>query len=124
MEGVQYAQAHPVSESNQFDFLQDQAAIKFCEHKEELAVYSSQHNTALCNDCYFENQGNWGKTLTLKQASNENVLQLQKIYEACTNNLSKCSEMQHRILNQESLEEEITKKVDQQFNMLKGIIDE
>ena len=39
-------------------------------------------------------------------------------------NLSKCSEMQHRILNQESLEEEITKKVDQQFDMLKGIIDE
>lgn len=32
--------------------------------------------------------------------------------------------MQHRILNQESLEEEITKKVDQQFDMLKGIIDE
>lgn len=38
--------------------------------------------------------------------------------------MSKCSEMQHRILNQESLEEEITKKVDQQFDMLKGIIDE
>ena len=81
-------------------------------------------NTALCNDCYFENTAQWGKTLTLKQASNEHVQQLQKIYEACSNNLGKCSEMQHRILNQESLEEEITKKVDQQFDMLKGIIDE
>jgi len=32
--------------------------------------------------------------------------------------------MQDRILNQESLEDEITKKVDLQFDMLKGIIDE
>lgn len=42
----------------------------------------------------------------------------------CTNNLGKCSEMQQRILNQESLEDEINQKVDQQFNMLKKIIDE
>ena len=32
--------------------------------------------------------------------------------------------MQQRILNQESLVDEITKKVDHQFDMLKGIIDE
>jgi len=32
--------------------------------------------------------------------------------------------MQQRILNQESLVDEITKKVDNQFDMLKGIIDE
>lgn len=31
--------------------------------------------------------------------------------------------MQTRILNQESLENEITMKVDSQFEMLKGIID-
>lgn len=43
--------------------------IKFCEHKEELQVYSSTYNTALCNDCYFEKQAEWGTTLTLKQAS-------------------------------------------------------
>jgi len=40
-------------------------------------VFSAQHNTALCNDCYFENTQKWGKTLTLKQASNEHILQLQ-----------------------------------------------
>ena len=44
--------------------------IKFCEHTDELQVYSSSHNTALCNECYFENADHWGKTLTLKQASN------------------------------------------------------
>mgnify|MGYP007025668250 CR=1 FL=1 len=32
--------------------------------------------------------------------------------------------MQMRILNQESLEDEITQKVDQQFDMLKNIIDD
>ena len=32
--------------------------------------------------------------------------------------------MQQRILNQESLENEITQKVDQQFDILKKIIDE
>jgi hypothetical protein len=30
-------------------------SIKFCEHSDELQVYSSSHNTALCNECYFEN---------------------------------------------------------------------
>ena len=42
----------------------------------------------------------------------------------CTNNLQKCQDMQMRILNQESLEDEITQKVDQQFDMLKNIIDD
>ena len=32
--------------------------------------------------------------------------------------------MQQRIMNQESLEDEITQKVDKQFDMLKRIIDE
>lgn len=32
--------------------------------------------------------------------------------------------MQQKILNQESLEDEINQKVDQQFDMLKSIIDE
>ena len=35
-------------------FLIQEKGIKFCEHKEELQVYSSTYNTALCNDCYFE----------------------------------------------------------------------
>ena len=42
----------------------------------------------------------------------------------CSTNLGKCTEMQQRILNQESLEDEITQKVDHQFDMLKKIIDE
>jgi len=42
----------------------------------------------------------------------------------CQTNLKKCSDMQERILNQESLEDEITQKVDLQFDMLKKIIDE
>lgn len=42
----------------------------------------------------------------------------------CSTNLQKCSDMQQRILNQESLEDEINQKVDHQFDMLKKIIDE
>jgi len=41
-------------------------AIKDCGHKDELQLYAIDHNTALCNECYFENQEHWGKTLTLK----------------------------------------------------------
>ena len=75
-------------------------------------MYSSTFNTALCNDCYFEKQAEWGTTLTLKQASNKQVALLQDIHQMCTTNLSKCTEMQQRILNQESLEDEINQKVD------------
>ena len=53
--------------------------IKFCEHTDELQVYSSSHNTALCNECYFENSEHWGKTLTLKQASNMHLQHLENI---------------------------------------------
>lgn len=98
--------------------------LKFCEHVDELLLFSSAHNTALCNDCYFENPSKWGKTLTLKQASNENLIALEDIQKSCSQNLNKCKDMQDRILNQESLEDEITKKVDKQFDMLKDIIDE
>ena len=104
------------------NLLQEQ--IKFCEHKDDLTVFSAQQNTALCNDCFFENPTNWGKTLTLKQASNANISSLQEIYDSCSKNLTRCKEMQQRMLNQESLEDEINKKVKQQFDMLKRIIDE
>ena len=40
--------------------------IKFCEHMDELQVYSITHNTALCNECFFANVDHWGKTLTLR----------------------------------------------------------
>lgn len=80
---------------------------------------------AICNDCYFEKPSTeWGKTTSLKIASAQQITTLQEILAMCTNNLSKCSDMQQRILNQESLEDEINQKVDQQFNMLKKIIDE
>ena len=34
---------------------QMEKAIESCEHKDELQLFASQHNTALCNECYFEN---------------------------------------------------------------------
>ena len=49
---------------------------------------------------------------------------LENIQKQCTNNLKKCQEMQERIRNQEKLEDEITKKVDKEFDYLKSIIDE
>lgn len=38
--------------------------------------------------------------------------------------MKKCQDMQERIRNQERLEDEITKKVDKEFDYLKSIIDE
>lgn len=94
--------------------VQYDTGIKFCdnEHKDELQVYSTSYNTALCNDCYFERQKEWGTTLTLKQASNQQIGLLEEILRMCTNSLKRCSDMQDKILNQESLEDEITQKVD------------
>ena len=98
-------------------------AIESCEHKDELQLFASQHNTALCNECYFENQEHWGKTLTLKQAANMHLQHLEQIQKECEQNLHKCAEMQEKIRNQERLEDEISKKVDREFDYLKQIID-
>lgn len=79
--------------------MDDVVQIKCCEHIDELQVFSIQQNTALCNECYFENSEHWGKTLTLKQASNMHLQQLEGIQKQCSNNLKKCNDMKDRISN-------------------------
>ena len=98
--------------------------MKTCDHKDELAVFSISHNTALCNECYFENAGHWGKTLTLKQAANMHLQHLETIQKQSGESLKTCHEMQEKIHNQERLEDEITKKVNKEFDLLKQIIDD
>ena len=56
--------------------MQMSEGIKFCEHKDELLVYSFTYNTALCNDCYFEKKDSWGQVSTLKQSSNKQISSL------------------------------------------------
>ena len=58
----------PVSNQPLLITVQMELEIKSCnqEHVDELQLYSTLHNTALCNECFFENQEHWGKTLTLK----------------------------------------------------------
>ena len=49
---------------------------------------------------------------------------LEQIQKECEQNLHKCAEMQEKIRNQERLEDEISKKVDREFDYLKQIIDQ
>ena len=78
----------------------------------------------MCNECYFENQEHWGKTLTLKQAANMHLQHLEQIQNEAGANLQKCTDMQEQIRSQERLEDEIIKKVDKEFDYLKEIIDQ
>jgi hypothetical protein len=52
------------------------------------------------------------------------IQHLQTIQEQCTSNLQKCQDMEEQIKNQERLEDEITTKVNREFDYLKSIIDE
>lgn len=80
---------------------------------------------AMCNECYFNsNQNQRGKGMTLKQASTNQISQLESIMSQCQQSLDQCKNMQDIALNQEGLEEEVLKKVNRQFEQLKQIIDE
>ncbi len=49
---------------------------------------------------------------------------MEQVFEKASEALKSCSEMQSNMLNQESLEEEVIKKCNRQFDQLKSIIDE
>ena len=57
--------------------------------------------------------------MTLKQASTNQISQLEQILTQCQQSLDQCKDMQNIALNQEGLEEEVLKKVNRQFEQLK-----
>jgi Zn ribbon nucleic-acid-binding protein len=92
--------------------------ITTCAHTDELAVFvSAPHNIVLCNDCYFEQQDVYGKKgQTLKKAANQHIDQLEQIFLQVKDSVKQCSDMQQSVLNMESLENEVIKKVNKQFD--------
>jgi ferritin-like metal-binding protein YciE len=57
-------------------------------------------------------------------AAQETVTKFEEILKACKDHEDQCQGMQKRVASQVSLEEEIMIKDDEQYNNLKGIIDE
>jgi hypothetical protein len=104
----------------------EEIKIQTCAHADEIAVFCGPpHNIALCNDCYFEQQDSYGKNgKTLKKAALAQIAELEAIAETIGETVSSCANLQDSLINQESLEHEIVKKVDRQFEQLKTIIDE
>lgn len=60
----------------------------------------------------------------MKKAALEQINQLEAICKAIADSVKSCSDMQDSLINQESLETEIVKKVNRQFDQLKSIIDD
>jgi conjugal transfer/entry exclusion protein len=61
---------------------------------------------------------------TMKKAALEQITGLENIFKQIEQAVESCSGMQSALINQESLESEIVKKVDRQFDGLKTIIDD
>lgn len=60
----------------------------------------------------------------MKKAALAQIAELEAIAETIGETVSSCANLQDSLINQESLEHEIVKKVDRQFEQLKTIIDE
>ena len=90
----------------------DNKKIQSCPHNDELAVYCpAPYSMAFCNDCFFEQEGRYGKGMTLKKAAAEQIARLEQILNQVGDALGSCSDLQNSVLNQEGLEEELLKKV-------------
>ena len=56
----------------------DSKKIQTCPHITDLAVFcAAPYNMAFCNDCFFEQEGKYGKGMTLKKASAEQITKLE-----------------------------------------------
>lgn len=88
--------------------------IQTCEHADEIAIFCGPpHNIAMCNDCYFEKQDIYGKGgRTMKKAALEQISTMESISKTIEDAVKACADMQDSLINQESLESEISRKVD------------
>jgi len=62
--------------------------------------------------------------MTLKQASTEQVGLFQKLLEDTQTNYTSCSSMKESVEKQEGIEEEVKKKVEDEYKRLTEIVDE
>ena len=95
-----------------------------CDHDDSLATYCRIHDQALCNDCYFDDHGTCGRGMTLKQASTNQINQFEELLEQTNKAFADCSNMKNTVSEQEGIEEEVVKKVQQQYDRLTAIVDE
>ena len=103
-----------------------QTKIQTCEHVDDIAIFvGPPKNIALCNDCYFEQQDIYGKKgQTMKKAALQQITELESLEKIIAEQVRSCSQIQDSVINEESLESEIARKVNRQFDQLKTIIDE
>lgn len=101
-----------------------QTEIGMCEHEDSLATYCRIHDQALCNDCYFELHGGCGRGMTLKQASTLQINLFEDLLNQTTAAFEECSTMKNTVMEQEGIEDEVIKKVQQQYAKLTAIVDE
>ena len=62
--------------------------------------------------------------MTLKQASMNQIGQFEELLGQTNLAFSECSKMKTTVLEQEGIEEEVVKKVQQQYDRLTAIVDE
>lgn len=99
-------------------------ALKTCEHG-DYQIFCYAHEIACCVECQLEHHSQCQKQLkTIKTASNEFIGKLEEMLNNCRDHLNNCNQMQQRVSSQIGLEDEVLSKVDEQFGVLKTIIDE
>ena len=101
-----------------------QTEIGMCEHEDDLATYCKIHDQALCNDCYFDLHSGCGRGMTLKQASQLQIGNFEELLNQTQAAFQECSAMKSTVMEQEGIEEEVIKKVSQQYERLTAIVDE
>ena len=96
--------------------------ISMCPHEDALATYCKVCDMAMCNDCYFEEHVTCGRGMTLKQASTLQINRFQELFDNTSKAFEDCSQMKENVVRQEGIEEEVIKKVHEQYGKLTDIV--
>ena len=97
--------------------------LRTCGHQ-GLLSFCANHELAVCAECYFSEHKGCSDSMLLKEACQEFIRKFEAIKNQAEENRTNCSSMQKRVSEQVDLEDEIMKKVEQQYDALKMIIDE
>ena len=96
--------------------------ISMCPHEDALATYCKVCDMAMCNDCYFEDHVTCGRGMTLKQASTLQINRFEELLNQTTTAFNDCNQMKEHVVKQEGIEEEVIKKVHEQYGKLTDIV--
>ena len=99
-----------------------QKEIAMCPHEDALATYCKVCDMAMCNDCYFEDHVTCGRGMTLKQASTLQISRFEELLNNTTTAFDECNQMKENVVRQEGIEEEVIKKVHEQYGKLTDIV--